>query len=136
VKTNPQADMASVNEKLVNLEKELVGWTEESGQPYEQYFFFQPVTSIHLHSHRRQEVQVNGDIKKVYIYASIALLILIISCINYINLSAAMGEKRHEEFGIRKVFGAKTLDNILAWPQINDPGLSSWLHCLSCLRTE
>jgi hypothetical protein len=31
VKTNPQADMASVNEKLMNLEKELVGWTEESG---------------------------------------------------------------------------------------------------------
>ncbi len=105
VRTNPQADMVSVNEKLVNLEKELLGWTEESGEPYEQYFFFQPVTSIHLHSHRRQEVQVNGDMKKVYIYASIALLILIISCINYINLSAAMGEKRHKEVGIKKVLG-------------------------------
>lgn len=105
VKTNPKADMATVNEKLVDLEKELVGWTAESGEPYEQYFFFQALTSIHLHSHRRQEVQVNGDIKKVYIYASIALLILIISCINYINLSAAMGEKRHKEIGIKKVFG-------------------------------
>ena len=70
-----------------------------------QYFFFQPVTKIHLHSHRRQEVQVNGDMKNVYIYSSIGLLILIIAVINYINLAAAMAGNRHREIGIRKVLG-------------------------------
>lgn len=107
VKLHQQADMAAVNNKLVDIEKQLVGWTPDSGKPYEQYFFFQPITEIHLFSHRQQEVQVNGDIRNVYVFSSIALLILIIAGINYVNLTTAMSGKRYKEVGVRKAMGAK-----------------------------
>jgi len=105
VKLFPGADMDQVNGKLVDLEKELTGWDEASGEAYEQYFFFQAITEIHLHSHRRQELEANGNIKNVYIFSSIGLLILIIAAINYINLGAAMAGKRHKEVGMKKVLG-------------------------------
>jgi len=105
VKLYPQADMEQVNEKLVALEKELTEYDEASGEPYEQYFFFQPLTEIHLHSHRRQELEANGNIKNVYIFSSIGLLILIIAAINYINLGAAMAGRRHKEVGMKKLLG-------------------------------
>jgi len=106
VKLNPRTDLEQVNEKLVALEKELTGYDEASGEPYEQYFFFQPLSEIHLHSHRRQELEANGNIKNVYIFSSIGLLILIIAAINYINLGASMSGTRHKEVGIKKVLGS------------------------------
>jgi len=70
-----------------------------------------PVTSIHLHSHLVHEMGRQGDIAQVYIFSAIAFLILIIACINFINLSTARSSKRALEVGMRKVFGAnrKTL---------------------------
>lgn len=66
----------------------------------------QPVTSIHLHSHTDSEFMPNGDIKYIYIFSSIALLILLIACINYINLTTARSIQRAREIGVRKVLGA------------------------------
>lgn len=105
VKLYPQTEMGLINEKWVALEKELTSYDEASGEPYEQYFFFQPLTEIHLHSHRRQELEANGNIKNVYIFSSIGLLILIIAAINYINLGAAMAGRRHKEVGMKKLLG-------------------------------
>ena len=47
------------------------------------------VTDIHLYSHKDDEAEENGDIKRVYIFSAIALFILLIACINYMNLSTA-----------------------------------------------
>jgi len=105
VKLQPETELEQANAKLVELEKELTGWNEASGEPYEQYFFFQPLDEIHLHSHRRQELETNGNVKNVYIFSSIGLLILIIAAINYINLGAAMAGKRHKEVGMKKLLG-------------------------------
>jgi putative ABC transport system permease protein len=106
VKLHKGADLAVVNEKHVQFEKELTGWNPESGKPYEQYFFYQPIKEIHLYSHRKQELEANSSIKNVYIYSSIGLLILIIAGINYINLATAMSVKRQREIGIKKTLGA------------------------------
>lgn len=80
---------------------------------YKKYHFrkdtkilFQPVTSIHLHSHIKNEPFPNGDIKYVYIFSFVALLILSIACINYINLTTARSLQRVKEVGVRKVLGA------------------------------
>ena len=67
----------------------------------------QKLTDIHLQSHLDDEIEPNGDIKRVYIFSIIALFILLIACINYMNLSTARSALRAKEIGIRKVIGAQ-----------------------------
>lgn len=66
----------------------------------------QPITDIHLTSKLIQELEENGDYSRIYIFSAIAVLILVIACINFINLSTAVSSRRAREVGIRKVFGA------------------------------
>jgi len=66
----------------------------------------QPLTSIHLHSNMGYEMGANGDIKYVYIFSVVALLVLIIALINYVNLSTARSTIRVKEIGVRKVVGS------------------------------
>jgi putative ABC transport system permease protein len=68
--------------------------------------FLQPLTGIHLHSHLDSELEENGDGGRVTIFGAIALFILLIACINYMNLSTARSSLRAREIGIRKVSGA------------------------------
>ena len=65
-----------------------------------------PVTDIHLHSHLDSEMEDNGNITYVYLYTIIALFILAIACINFVNLSTARAGRRAKEVGVRKVMGA------------------------------
>lgn len=65
-----------------------------------------PVTDIHLHSDLTAELGPNGDITYVYLFAAIALFILTIACINFMNLSTARSANRAKEVGVRKVMGS------------------------------
>ena len=67
----------------------------------------QPLTDIHLRSRLMGEIGVNGDIRVVYLFAAIALLILLIAAINFINLATARSAGRAREAGIRKVLGSE-----------------------------
>jgi putative ABC transport system permease protein len=66
-----------------------------------------PLTDIHLYSHLEHEIQPNGNVTTVYIFSAIALLILLIACINFMNLSTARSLNRAKEVGLRKVVGAE-----------------------------
>lgn len=66
-----------------------------------------PLTDIHLYSHLDSEIEANGDIAYIYIYTIIALFILVIACINFINLTTARATRRAKEVGVRKVMGAE-----------------------------
>ncbi len=79
----------------------------EISKPYPRIFFPQPLLKIHLHSQLRQEIGANNDIRYIYLFLSIAFMILLIACINYINLTTARSIKRAKEVGIRKVAGAE-----------------------------
>ena len=68
--------------------------------------YMQPLTDIHLRSHLDVEIEENGDSNRVTIFGAIALFILLIACINYMNLSTARSALRAKEIGIRKVSGA------------------------------
>ena len=72
----------------------------------------QPLVDIHLFSNRESEHEPNGDIRYVALFMVIAFLILIIACINFINLATARSEMRAREVGVRKVLGANRLQLI------------------------
>ncbi len=77
-------------------------------KPYpENFYFVQSIRDIHLNSHREQEISVNNDMMYIYLFSSIAVLILFIACINYVNLTTARSTRRGKEVGMRKVVGAR-----------------------------
>ena len=69
-------------------------------------FSLEPLRDIHLHSNTKYELEPNGDIHYVYIFAALAVFILLLACINFTNLSTASAAKRSREVGIRKVMGS------------------------------
>ena len=66
----------------------------------------QKLTDIHLHSHRQFEIAANSELVYIYIFSVIALLVLLIACINFMSLSTARSTHRAKEVGLRKVCGA------------------------------
>lgn len=69
-------------------------------------YFLQPITAIHLHSDLRYELEANSRIVYVQIFSVSAVLILLIACINFMNLATARSMRRAKEVGLRKVVGA------------------------------
>ncbi|AEV97576.1 cell division protein FtsX [Niastella koreensis] len=65
-----------------------------------------PLTSIHLHSDKEAELGPNSSIQYVYIFSAIAFFILLIACVNFMNLSTARSANRAREVGVRKVLGS------------------------------
>ena len=66
----------------------------------------QKLTDIHLHSNLKGELEPPGDVQYVYIFGAVAVFMLLIACINFINLTTAGAAKRAREVGIRKVLGS------------------------------
>ena len=71
-----------------------------------QDIYLQPLTAIHLHSDLVGEIGINGSITYVYVFAGVAIFILLIACFNFTNLSTARSLARAKEVGLRKVVGA------------------------------
>ncbi|AYB33521.1 ABC transporter permease [Chryseolinea soli] len=69
-------------------------------------YWLTPVRDIHLHSDLEGDIEANGNITYVYLFSAIALFILIVACINFMNLSTARSANRAREVGIRKVMGS------------------------------
>jgi putative ABC transport system permease protein len=77
---------------------------EKAGNHFQCRLF--PLTDVHLHSNKSGELEANSNIQYVYIFAVIAVLILLIACVNFMNLSTARSANRAREVGIRKVAGS------------------------------
>jgi putative ABC transport system permease protein len=70
-------------------------------------YFLQPLSRIYLYSHMENEIAPTGDIRNVYVFSAIALFILMIACINFMNLTTARSSLRAREVGMRKLVGAR-----------------------------
>ena len=99
MKLKPGADENVVDKKIRKVFK-------KNQHENKNYFYSQPLTSIHLQSNLKWELRPNSDRIYVYIFGVVALFILLIACINYINLTTARSALRAKEIGIRKVSGA------------------------------
>lgn len=111
------ADIDKLEQKLpLILDKYMGPQVKEAiGMSYSEFkkdgrlgLFLQPLTEIHLRSDfsSNTEFEPGGDIKYVYIFTAVALFMLLIACVNFINLSTATASKRSTEVGIKKVLGA------------------------------
>ncbi len=65
-----------------------------------------PLTQIHLYSNIKGEFEANGNIRYIYIFTIIGMLILLVACVNFMNLSTARSSGRAKEIGVRKVLGS------------------------------
>jgi putative ABC transport system permease protein len=80
---------------------------QESQSGYRQFLYLQPLVDIHLNSHYRFELGTNSQKGYVFVFGAIAFFILLIACINFMNLSTARSAERAKEVGMRKVAGAR-----------------------------
>lgn len=115
-KLNEGADVAAVERNLANFATERIvpeivdGFGITTDQFHQSgdivKFFVQPVLSIHLQSNIDDEFEPNGDIRYVYILGAAGIFLVIIACINFMNLSTARAISRGKEVGVRKTMGA------------------------------
>ena len=115
VATDPSA-VRRLETKFPDMVKRLaVKAFDRIGQPYEEFlhkggrwdFYLQPFTDIHLHSAEIGNPLTNaGNIKYIYIFSCIALFIIVLACVNFMNLSTAQALRRAREVGVRKVLGS------------------------------
>lgn len=76
-------------------------------------FTLQPLTDIHLTAGLQLDVERQGNLQNVKIFSIAAIFILVIACINFMNLSTALGSTRAKEVGLRKTIGARRIDLII-----------------------
>lgn len=93
-------------------EKISTGVKDQSGEKFDRKLSLQPIQDIHLRSNLRREISANSNIRSVYIFSVIAVLILLIACINFMNLTTARSITRAKEIGLRKVIGANRIQLI------------------------
>ena len=99
VKVVPNTDAELLNQKIMAFVPE--------GFEFKERHHMEPIEDIHLHSNKPYEAETNGSASSVKLLAIIAFITLVLSWINYMNLSTSKSLERAKEIGIRKVVGAK-----------------------------
>ena len=108
VKLSPQADVQSLESKMVEVIKKYKDpdYDEKVAAGKHYWYRLQALKDIHLHSSDVHGYWVHGDSRYVWLFGLIAIFILIIAVINFVNLSTARSARRAKEVGLRKVLGS------------------------------
>jgi putative ABC transport system permease protein len=109
--TGGKIDNSSLEKKILECENRHAGNINLGTTGYS----ILPLSKMHLYSNNIEFFNSTGDIKYVYIFSIVAFIILLIACVNYVNLTNAFSLKRIKEIGIRKVVGAKLKDLIFQY---------------------
>ncbi|MFQ5752776.1 MAG: ABC transporter permease, partial [bacterium] len=111
VKLRPNVNPQEFERKIRKIAHNYIGETLDK-LGIEFILFLQPLKDIHLHSNIHREIKPPGDSIYVYIFSVVGILVLVVACINFMNLTTARAGKRAKEIGVRKVMGAHRLQLI------------------------
>ncbi|MFT3934363.1 MAG: ABC transporter permease [Chitinophagaceae bacterium] len=129
VKLKPNTATKPFEKKLNDFFEHEAG-AEIKAAGFSKNLFIQPMKDIYLRSAIGNEIAANGNITYLYILGCIGAFILLIACVNFMNLSTARSQKRAKEVGVRKVIGAEK--KMLIWQFLGESFLMSLLSlCLA-----
>jgi putative ABC transport system permease protein len=97
------ADMEKVSAKIKNVKLDVIGPEEKR---YKPAMFLHPMKKWHLYADFKNGLNVGGRIQYVWLFGIVGLFVLLLACINFMNLSTARSEKRAKEVGVRKAIGS------------------------------
>src|ERR1700743_2753822 len=100
------ADMNKVSDKIKDLKMKDLMRTNNSDARFKPVLFLPPMNNWHLYSDFKNGVNTGGRIQYVWLFGIIGVFVLLLACINFMNLSTARSEKRAKEVGIRKSIGS------------------------------
>ena len=98
-----EGDMEKVSAKIKDVKLNKV---RDEGRRYHPAVFLHPMAKWHLYSDFKNGVNTGGQIDNVWLFSTIGIFVLVLACINFMNLSTARSEKRAKEVGIRKAVGS------------------------------
>ncbi|MGB5555706.1 MAG: ABC transporter permease [Flavobacteriaceae bacterium] len=138
----PTANVADMQEPLQGflgkyvvpgVQRFMPGITEEQFKAAGNYLIYStiPLTDIHLSSNLVAEISSNNDMQSIYILSFIALFLIVLACVNFMNLSTAQSLKRSKEVGVRKTLGSNKGDLVRQF--LVESGLISFISMLLAL---
>ena len=144
IKLIPSANIQDLQEPLrgflgkyviPGVQQYMPGITEEQFKAAGNHLIYStiPLTDIHLKSDRVAEISGNNDIKSIYILSFIAIFLIVLACVNFMNLSTAQSLKRAKEVGVRKTLGSNKMDLIRQF--LIESGLVSFCALLLAILT-
>jgi len=139
IKLIPTANIGDLQTPLQGmLEKYMLPWAQQyfPGMTAESFaasgnyinYHTMPLTDIHLYSNKNTELSVNNSIQNVYILSFIALFLIVLASVNFMNLSTAHSLNRAKEVGIRKTLGSNKLELVRQF--LTESGLISFISLL------
>jgi putative ABC transport system permease protein len=142
IKLIPSADVAAIQQPLQGflgkyvipgVQQFMPGITEEQFKAAGNHLIFStiPLTDIHLNSDRVAEISTNNDIQSIYILSFIAIFLIVLASVNFMNLSTAHSLKRTKEVGVRKTLGSNRMDLVKQF--LIESGLISFLSLVLAL---
>jgi len=102
VQLKPEADLASFNDKIANFVRD-----KTEGQIIHRTMFAQRYSDVYLYGNYENGVQAGGRITYVHLFSGVAIFLLLIACINFMNLSTARASRQMKEIGVKKAVGAR-----------------------------
>lgn len=104
IKLKPGSSPSALEKKLTLIAEKYFNKNYQQFQ--EMRFYLQPIKKIHVNTQLNGDFPLNNDIRIIYLFSAVAFFVLLIACLNYINLSTAQAAQRAKSIGIRKVVGA------------------------------
>ncbi|HEY8895494.1 MAG TPA: ABC transporter permease, partial [Niastella sp.] len=101
------ADHVAINEASAKIRDAKYANAGIDNEQYKPVIFLHPMSKWHLYSEFKNGVNVGGRIQYLWLFGTIGLFVLLLACINFMNLATAKSEKRAKEVGIRKAIGSQ-----------------------------